>query len=101
MLHNSDCWNNQFGDKILCWTQRFVGRLAMDGHCQGWAFKNKDGTQAKASQYMEDIYQRLETIQAETTLIDSDCDIRAESGAQRSGRCCLTTEATIQGAPCK
>jgi hypothetical protein len=37
-------------------SQRFVGRLAMDGHCQGWAFKNKDGSRAKASQCMEDKY---------------------------------------------
>ena len=85
------------GITFFKWTQRFVGRLAMDGHCQGWAFKNQDGTRAKASQFMEDIYQRLETIQSETSLIDPDCDIRAEYGAQRSGRRFLTTEATIQG----
>ena len=63
------------GITFFKWTQRFVGRLAMDGHCQGWAFKNKDGTRAKSSQFMEDIYQRLETIQSETSLIDPDCDI--------------------------
>jgi hypothetical protein len=85
------------GVTFFKWTQRFVGRLAMDGHCQGWAFKNEDGSRAKASQFMEDIYQRLENIQSETSLIDPDCDIRSEYGAQRSGRRFLTTEATIQG----
>jgi hypothetical protein len=85
------------GITFFKWTQRFVGRLAMDGHCQGWAFKNKDGSRAKASQFMEDIYQRLENIQSETSLIDPECDIRSEYGAQRSGRRFLTTEATIQG----
>jgi hypothetical protein len=85
------------GIRFFEWTQRFVCRLAMDGHCEGWAFKNQDGTRAKAAQYMEDIYQRLETIQLETSLIDSDCDIRAEYGAQRSGRRFLTTQAIIRG----
>ena len=46
---------------------------------------------------MEDIYRRLETIQIETTLIGRDCDIRAEYGAQRSGRRFLTTQAIIEG----
>jgi hypothetical protein len=86
------------GITFVKWTQRFVGRLAMDGYCQGWAFKNKDETRAKSSQFMEDIYQRLETIQSETSLIDPDCDIRVEYGTQRSGRRFLTTEATtVQG----
>jgi hypothetical protein len=89
----------QSGIIFFEWTQRFVGRLARDGHCDGWAFKRADGSLAKASDYMEDIYQRLETIQATTSLIDSDCDVRAEYGAQRSGRRFLTTHATIQGVP--
>lgn len=57
-----------------------------------------DDTRAKASDYMEDIYQRLETIQATTGLNDADCDdVRTDYGAQRSGRRFLTTHATIQG----
>ena len=87
------------GIKFFEWTQRFVGRLAMDGHCDGWAFKRGDDTRAKASDYMEDIYQRLEVIQATSGLIDPDCDVRADYGAQRSGRRFLTTHATIQGVP--
>jgi hypothetical protein len=54
----------------------------MDRHCEGWAFKNEDGTHAKVAQYMEDIYQLLETVQVEASLIDRDCNIRAEYGAQ-------------------
>lgn len=87
----------QSGIQFFRWTQRFVGRLAMDGHCDGWAFKRSDGTCAKAADYMEDIYQRLERIQATTTLIDADCEVRVEYGAQRSGRRFLTTHATMQG----
>lgn len=87
------------GIRFFDWTQRFVGRLAINGHCDGWAFKRPDGSRAKAADYMEDIYQRLETIQATTKLIDPECDVRAEYGAQRSGRRFLTTHATIQGVP--
>ena len=61
-----------------------VGCLAMDGHCDGWAFKRADRSHAKASDYMEDIYQCLENIQATTGLIDSDCDMRVEYGTQWS-----------------
>ena len=46
---------------------------------------------------MRDIFDRLEHIQETTTLIDKDCDVRVEYGAQRSGRRFLTTHATIQG----
>ena len=77
------------------WTQRFVCPLAMDEKCDGWAFKNGDDTHAKAAHYMEDIYQQLETIQVETSLIDRDCNIRAEYGAQQSGRRFLTTTEAI------
>lgn len=45
----------------------------------------------------DDIYSRLETIQATTSLIDPECDVRAEYGAQRSGRRFLTTHALNQG----
>jgi hypothetical protein len=70
----------------------------MEGHYDGWAFKRDDDTRAKGSDYMEDIYQRLETIQATTGLNDADCDdVRADYGAQRLGRRFLTTHATIQG----
>lgn len=85
------------GIKFFEWTQRFVGRLGMEGHCDGWAFKRADGSRAKAADYMGDIFDRLEHIQQTTTLIDKDCDVRIEYGAQRSGRRFFTTNATIQG----
>ena len=87
------------GIRFFDWTQRFVGRLAIDGYCDGWAFKRPDGSRAKASDYMEDIYQRLEDIQATTKLIDEEYNVREEYGAQRSGRRFLTTHATNQGVP--
>jgi hypothetical protein len=89
----------QSGIEFYKCTQRFVGRLAMGGHYDGWAFKRKDGTCAKASDYINNIYQRLyiEHIQATTSLIDRDCDVRVEYRAQRSGRRFLTTHATMQG----
>ena len=87
----------QSGIQFYTWTQRFVGRLALEGHCDGWAFKRVDGTRAKASDYMDDIFGRLEQLQATTTLIDNDCDVRNDYGAQRSGRRFFTTHATLQG----
>ena len=85
------------GIHFFRWVQRFVGRLASEGHTDGWAFKRLDGTRARASDFMDDIYSRLEMIQATTSLIDPECDVRAEYGAQRSGRCFLTTHALNQG----
>jgi hypothetical protein len=85
------------GIRFFLWTQRFVGRLAQLGRLDGWAFQRADGTRAKAAEYMEDIYQRLEHIQGTTSLIDPEADVRAEFGAQRSGRRFLTTHATNQG----
>ena len=52
---------------------------------------------AHAAEYMEDIFVRLEYIQATTSLIDPECDVQSECGAQRSGRCFLTTQATNKG----
>ena len=85
------------GIRFFRWTQRFVGRLAQLGRTDGWAFQRSDGTRAKAAEYTEDIYQRLEHIQETTSLIDPDTDVRAEYGAQRSGRRFLTTHATNKG----
>ena len=85
------------GINFFRWTQRFVGRLSDLGHTDGWAFKRRDGTRARASDFMEDIYKRHEHLQETTSLIDGDCDVRAEYGAQRSGRRFLTTHATNMG----
>ena len=79
------------------WTQRFVSRLARRGQVDGWAFRRSDGTRAKASEYIDDIFRRLEDIQATTTLIEDKCDIRNDYGAQRSGRRFFTTHATKMG----
>ena len=85
------------GIEFFKWTQRFVGSLAMEGHYDGWAFKRADGTRARAGDFFEDICVRLEHIQATTTLIDPDVEVRVEYGAQHSGRRFLTTHATIPG----
>jgi hypothetical protein len=85
------------GINFFRWTQRFVGRLVSMGRRDGWAFQRADGTRAKAMEYMEDIYQRLENVQASTSLIDPQTDVRTEFGAQRSGRRFLTTHATNKG----
>jgi hypothetical protein len=86
------------GISFFKWTQRFVGRLALAGYTDGWVFRRKkDGSRSRASYYMEDIYGRLKYIQSFTSLIDSECDVRADYRAQRSGRRFLTTHATSQG----
>lgn len=85
------------GIKFFEWTQRFVGRLASMGRIDGWAFQRPDGTRAKAAEYMDDIYRRLESIQASTSLIDPLCEVRTDFGAQRSGRRFFTTHATMRG----
>lgn len=36
------------GIHFFRWVQRFVGRLASEGHTDGWAFKRLDGTRARA-----------------------------------------------------
>ena len=87
------------GIEFYKWTERFVGHLAMEGHCDGRALKQHDGTRAKASNYIEDMYKRLEHIQESTSLINKDCNVRVEYVAQQSGRCFLTTNATIEGVP--
>jgi len=72
------------GIRFFNWTQRFVRRLALDGFEEGWAFRRADGSRAKASDYQENIFCKLEIIQATTTLID----------IQRSRRRFFTTRCT-------
>src|SRR5210317_1227494 len=70
---------------------------------QAWAdrwmgvFQRTDGTRAKASDYRNNIFRKLEIIQATTTLIDPECDIWEEHGVQRSGRRFFTTHCTNKG----
>jgi hypothetical protein len=82
------------GIRFFNWTQRFVCRLALDGFKEGWAFRRTDGSRAKASDYQENIFCKLEIIQATTTLIDPGCSIWDEYGIQRSGRRFFTTRCT-------
>ena len=82
------------GIRFFNWTQRFVCRLALDGFEEGWAFRRADGSRAKASDYQENIFCKLEIIQATTTLIDPGCSIWDEYGIQRSGRRFFTTRCT-------
>ena len=79
------------GIRFMSWTQRFLARLEHEGHTDGWAFKRANGDRAKASDYRKNIFSKLETIQATTTLIDPDCDIWDDYGIQRSGRRFLNT----------
>ena len=86
------------GIKVFVWTQRFIGRLAMDGIKQGWAFRKPiTGKRALASDYRDDIFSKLEYIQASTNLIDPECAVWDDYGVQRSGRRCFTSECRNQG----
>ena len=87
------------GITFFVWTQRFIRALALHGIHDGWAFQRPDGKRAKAADYKENLFSKLETIQATTTLIDPDCKIWDEFGVQRSGRRFLTTHATLMGVP--
>ena len=85
------------GIKFFRWTQRFINKLGMKGRYDGWAFLRPDGSRAKAADYREDIFSKLETIQATTSLIDPQCDVWNDYGIQRSGRRFLNTHATNMG----
>ena len=87
------------GIRFFRWTQRFVTRLAMEGLTEGWAFQRPGGARAKAHDYWDDIAGKLEVIQRTTSLIDPECDVWNDYGAQRSGRRCLTTHCTNVGIP--
>ena len=60
------------GIKFFCWTQRFLVKLGSIGKTDGWAFERGDGSRAKASDFAENIFSKLEVIQATTTLIDPE-----------------------------
>ena len=74
------------GIQFFTWTQRFLDRLEAEGETDGWAFKRPNGNRAKASDYRNNIFKRLEEIQATTVLIEDECNIWDEFGIQRSGR---------------
>jgi hypothetical protein len=70
------------GIQFFTWTQRFLRRLGQEGFEDGWAFRRPGGSRAKASDYQENIFQKLEIIQATTSLIDTGCSIWDEYGVQ-------------------
>ena len=74
------------GITFFKWTQRFIIALHGAGVHEGWAFQRPDGSRAKASDYKENIFSKLEVIQATTTLIDPECNVWDDYGMQRSGR---------------
>jgi hypothetical protein len=82
------------GIQFFTWTQRFIRRLALEGYEDGWAFRRIDGTRAKASDYQDNIFWKLEIVQATTTLFDPGCSVWDEYGIQRSGRRFFTTRCT-------
>ena len=85
------------GIKFFEWTQRFVMCLAKEGISEGWAFQSRDGTRAKAAEYRDNIFSKLEIIQATTTLIDPECNVWDDYGVQRSGRRFFATHCTNMG----
>jgi hypothetical protein len=52
--------------------------LARDGFEDEWAFRRIDGSRAKASDYQDNIFRKLEIIQSTTTLIDPGCMLDIE-----------------------
>jgi hypothetical protein len=82
------------GIQFFTWTQRFIRHLALEGFDDAWAFRRLDGSRAKASDYQDNIFCKLEIIQATTTLIDPGCSVWDEYGIQRSGRRFFTTRCT-------
>ena len=87
------------GIKLFRWTQRFIRILSKAGRHDGWAFKRLDGTRKKASDYRKNLFTKLEVIQNTTTLIDPECDVWEDYGAQRSGRRFFTTHCSNMGVP--
>ena len=63
------------GIQFFTWTQQFLRRLGREGFEDGWAFRRPDGSRAKGSDYQDNIFRKLEIIQATTSLIDSGCSI--------------------------
>jgi hypothetical protein len=81
------------GVQVFEWAQRAVRRLELIGRVDGWMFRKADGVErALASDYVENIYSKLEHIQQNTSLINSDCDVREEYRVQRSCRRFFVTQ---------
>jgi len=87
------------GIRFFQWTLRFVERLEVEGFVEGWAFRRPNGDRAKAADYRDNIFTKLEKLQATTNLIDPDCSVWDDYGVQRSGRQFFTTICTIRKIP--
>lgn len=75
------------GVRIFEWTQHFIRRLEIAHRTEGWAFRDENGVhRAKAMDYADDIFSKLQWLQDNTSLIDSKCNVREDYGMQRSGR---------------
>ena len=85
------------GIQFFKWTQRFLFALAQNGQEEGWAFQRSNDTQAFASDYKVNVFEKLEIMQATTSLIDPGCEIWEDYGIQRSGRRFFTSHATNMG----
>lgn len=81
------------------WAQRFVCKLASLGREDEWAFKRPNGARALASRYRNDIFKKLEVIQATTLLIEPECEIWDAYGLQRSGQRFFSTQCIIAKVP--
>ncbi len=87
--------NTRSGIHFFTWTQRFVKHLELEGMTDGWAFFWPNGDRAKAGDYQDSIFTKLEKIQATTNLIDPECNVWEEYRVQRSGQRFFTTMCTI------
>ena len=58
------------------WTKRFVNQLMELSRTMGWAFCHQDDTRAGITDYMPDIYEKLEKIQVDTNLINPASEVR-------------------------
>ena len=86
------------GVRVFDWTQRIILRLERVGRIDGWLFRGENGIdRAYASDYADNIYTKLETLQRTTNLIDPGCDVREEYGIQRSGRRFFDTQCINMG----
>jgi hypothetical protein len=87
------------GIEVFKWSRHYAGRLADLGRTTGWAFRRHEKTRTRASEYMGDIYEKLERIQNDTNLIAPTCEVRKEYGAMHSARQFFDTECLNKGAP--
>ncbi len=60
----------KLGIQFYTWMQKFVNRLDYKGRADGWAFIRPNGDGTKATDNCNDIFSKLERIQATTNLID-------------------------------